>query len=113
MKLCKKSRESWRETTNTNHPLREESFLKTLPTRVHFTIEEKNVTVDFSFCLIPVLSELTQHRLFELLSQGFSSLQGKEKRKSLETKLSVISLLFTLSFLMTVFIPSLLLAVHS
>lgn len=116
MKLCKKSRESWRETTNTNHPLKdvgEESFLKTLPTHVHFTIEEKNVTVDFSFCLIPVLSELTQHRLFELLSQGFSSLQGKEKRKSLETKLSVISLLFTLSFLMTVFIPSLLLAVHS
>lgn len=93
MKLCKKSRESWRETTNTNHPLKdvgEESFLKTLPTHVHFTIEEKNVTVD----LIPVLSELTQHRLFELLSQGVLLSPRKREKKGPGNKIKCHKLTF-------------------
>lgn len=97
MKLCKQSRESWRETTNTNHPLKdvgEESFLKTLPTRVHFTIEEKNVTVDFIFCLIPVLSELTQHRLFELLSQGVLLSPRKREKKEPGNKIKCHKLTF-------------------
>ena len=69
-------------------------FFEDITNSCSFHNLRKNVTVDFCFCLIPILSELTQHRLFELLSQGVLLSPRKREKKEPGNKIKCHKLTF-------------------